>query len=68
MERLFEAHAADQMPYIETLTDYWGELCVTQKIANAWADRLLEVTRMALGPDKSPGGFVRQVLGHELGL
>jgi hypothetical protein len=44
------------VPYIETLTDYWGELCVTSEIASAWADRLLEVTRMALGPDKSLRG------------
>ena len=27
LERLFEAHAADQIPYIERLADYWGELC-----------------------------------------
>jgi hypothetical protein len=56
LERLFAAHAADQAPYIEMLTDYWGELCVTREIANVWADRLLEVTRMALGPDKSLRG------------
>ena len=28
LERLFEAHAADQIPYIERLAEYWGELCV----------------------------------------
>lgn len=27
LERLWAAHEADQMPYIETLADYWGELC-----------------------------------------
>jgi hypothetical protein len=27
LDRLFEAHAADQIPYIEQLAEYWGELC-----------------------------------------
>lgn len=56
LERLYEAHAADQVPYIEILADYWGELCATSEIASAWADRLIDVTRMALGPDKALRG------------
>jgi hypothetical protein len=52
LERLYQAHEADGVPYIETLTDYWGELCVTKELANNWADRLLEITRLALSPDK----------------
>ncbi len=56
LERLYEAHAADQVPYIEILADYWGELCVNREIASAWADRLIDVTRMALGPDKALRG------------
>jgi hypothetical protein len=52
LDRLFEAHEQDRVPYIEVLTDYWGELCVTKELASAWADRLLEVTRLALSPDK----------------
>jgi len=51
LERLFEAHAADEIPYIELLADHWGELCASKALASAWADRLLDVTRMALGPD-----------------
>ena len=27
LQRLFDAHAADQIPYIEGLADYWGDLC-----------------------------------------
>ena len=27
LERLFDAHGADQIPYIEQLADYWGKLC-----------------------------------------
>jgi hypothetical protein len=56
LHRLYEAHAADQIPYIETLADFWGELCVTQELANAWADRMIGITRMALSPDKSLHG------------
>jgi hypothetical protein len=52
LERLFEAHQADQIPYIERLTDHWGELCASQEVASAWADRLVGPTRMALHPDK----------------
>lgn len=56
LERLFEAHQADAIPYIERLADYWGELCVTEQLASAWADRLIGITRMALSPDKSLRG------------
>lgn len=57
LERLFEAHGADQIPYIERLTDYWGELCGSIEIASAWADRLIGVTRLALSPDKNLHGY-----------
>ncbi len=53
LERLFEAHAADRIPYIEGLAEYWGELCGSPEVASRWADKLIGVTRMALGPDKS---------------
>jgi hypothetical protein len=56
LERLFEAHAEDQIPYIERLADSWGELCASKEVASSWADRLLAVTRMALSPDKSLRG------------
>lgn len=56
LARLFEAHEADQTPYIEGLADSWGELCVTREIASAQADQLLGITRMALSPDKTLRG------------
>lgn len=52
LDRLFEAHAADQMPYIESLADYWGELCGSAEVASAWADHLLDITRRVLSPDQ----------------
>jgi hypothetical protein len=56
LERLWEAHAADQIPYIERLADYWGDLCASKAVASAWGDRLLGITRQALSPDKNLRG------------
>jgi hypothetical protein len=57
LERLFDAHSADQIPYIEHLAHYWGELCASAEVASAWADRLIGVTRLALSPDTSVRGY-----------
>ncbi len=57
LERLWEAHAADRIPYIESLAEEWGDLCASPELASAWADRLLDLTRTALGPDRRVGGF-----------
>ncbi len=37
LERLHEACAADEIPYIEQLADHWAELCVTKEFASRWA-------------------------------
>lgn len=42
LDRLWEAHQNDEIPYIERLTDYWGELCASRDRASAWADRLID--------------------------
>lgn len=57
LERFWEAHANDQIPYIERLADYWGDLCASKEVASVWADRLLDITRMALSPDKNLRGY-----------
>ncbi len=57
LERLWEAHANDEIPYIERLADHWGELCASREVASAWADRLLDITRCALSPDKNLRGY-----------
>jgi hypothetical protein len=57
LERLFEAHGEDQIPYIESLADHWGELCATPELATEWADRLLDVTRTALSQDEDRRGY-----------
>ena len=40
LDRLFEALQEDDMPYLEYLGDFWGELCSTPGIAAKWADYL----------------------------
>jgi hypothetical protein len=57
LERLWEAHANDQIPYIERLGDSWGELCASPQIAAAWADRLVHIVEMAWSPDPALRGF-----------
>jgi tetratricopeptide (TPR) repeat protein len=48
LDRLFEAIQEDDPPYIESLGDHWGNLCVTQELASAWADRLLPTLKNVL--------------------
>ena len=57
LERLWEAYQADEMPYIEQLGDYWGELCASKQLAATWAEQLIGITRLALSPDRSVRGF-----------
>ncbi|MBI3824990.1 MAG: hypothetical protein HY294_03245 [Candidatus Rokubacteria bacterium] len=57
LERLWEAHANDEIPYIERLGDSWGELCGSREIASAWADRLVRIVAMAWSPDPALRGF-----------
>jgi hypothetical protein len=56
LERLFDAHAADEIPYIELLAEHWGDLCASPEVASRWADRLMDVTRLALDRDSGLAG------------
>ena len=40
LERLWEAIQDDDMPYLEYLADFWGELCTSPELASEWADYL----------------------------
>lgn len=57
LERLWDAHANDDIPYIERLGDFWGELSVSPEIASAWADRLVPIVEVAFSPDPQRRGF-----------
>ncbi|MES3025168.1 MAG: hypothetical protein V4857_26640 [Pseudomonadota bacterium] len=40
LDRLFEALQEDDMPYLEYLGEFWGDLCTTPEISAKWADYL----------------------------
>lgn len=61
LDRLFQAHADDGIPYIELLADHWGELCASSEIASAWADELI-----GIGPGEAYGEYrLCARCGHE---
>jgi len=57
LEQLYQAHADDQIPYIESLGDYWGELCADAALAGEWGDRLAETVEMVWGSYPAEHGF-----------
>jgi hypothetical protein len=57
LERIWQAYQDDEIPYIELIGDYWGELCASKEIASQWADRLLDTCRMAWSSDPGLHGF-----------
>ncbi|MGC9372904.1 MAG: hypothetical protein ACP5DY_06250 [Thermovirgaceae bacterium] len=59
LERLWDAVMADEMPYIELLPGYWGELCVTPERASRWADRFLEEMRQFYWPEGMESHYYR---------
>ena len=59
LERLWQALQDDEMPYIERLGDYWGELCVTPEMASHWADEFMPVVESVWGPSASGHGFFK---------
>jgi hypothetical protein len=52
MERLWEAFRKDEVPYIEQLATYWGEMCASRERASGWADRLIAAVETAWGPGR----------------
>jgi len=59
LERLWQAVQDDDMPYIEGLVDYWGDLCVTPERASRWADEFIRILRMVWRPDRRPGEYFK---------
>src|SRR5208282_2491826 len=60
LERLWEAYTAEQIPYIETLGDFWGEMCASRQLASSWAAALVDGLREnwegpKLGPTSRAG-------------
>ncbi len=59
LERLWQAVQDDEMPYIERLGDYWGELCVTPELASSWADEFLPVVEQVWGLPAANRGYFK---------
>lgn len=59
LERLWEAYQDDDIPYIELLGDYWGELCGSKETASRWADQLIGTCKMAWSSDPNLRGFFK---------
>ena len=59
LERLWEAYQDDDIPYIESLGDHWGELCASIDLASEWADRLMGTVKMAWSSDPNLRGFFK---------
>jgi len=59
LERLWQALQDDEMPYIELLGDYWGELCVTPELASRWADEFMPIVESVWSPNVSGHGFFK---------
>jgi hypothetical protein len=59
LDRLWEAVQEDEMPYIEVLADYWGELCVKPEVASAWADQFLPIVQRIWSPSEPGHGYFK---------
>jgi len=57
LERLWTAYQDDDIPYIETLGERWGELCGSPELASHWADELIGTCRRVWHDDDAPGGY-----------
>lgn len=59
LDRLWEAVQEDEMPYIEYLADFWGELCVNPEVASGWADQFLPIVERIWSPAEPGHGYFR---------
>jgi hypothetical protein len=50
LDRLWHAVEDDEIPYLELLGDFWGELCATPDIASRWADEFIPMVERAWDP------------------
>lgn len=59
LERLWEAVEDDAIPYLESLGDFWGELCATPEIASQWADEFMPTVESVWSPSASGHGYFK---------
>lgn len=56
LTKLHVALVNEDIPYIESLGEYWGELCADPELASKWADELLPMVRLVIA-DRVRGAF-----------
>jgi len=59
LDRLWMAIQDDDIPYIENLGEFWGDLCVMPECASKWADKLVGAVRRAWSPDPALRGYFK---------
>jgi hypothetical protein len=59
LTRLMEAIEADDIPYLETLADHWGELCSTPESAAQYADEHIGLLRHLWSDPSQRGGHLK---------
>lgn len=60
LKRLWKAIEEDDIPYIELLPNYWGDLCGSPDLASKWADDLMTPVRVTWSPDPNlRGGYFK---------
>lgn len=60
LKRLWKAIEEDDIPYIELLPNYWGDLCGSPDLASQWADDLMTPVRVTWSPDPTmKGGYFK---------
>jgi tetratricopeptide (TPR) repeat protein len=60
LQRLWEAVQADDIPYLESLTDFWSELCASPQTASEWADAMLPAVQAAWRPEGPRLGYLKE--------
>ena len=59
LERLWQAIEYDGIPYIESLGEYWGELCAGPELAAAWADDFVPTLESVWSAKASGQGYFK---------
>ena len=59
LERLWQALQDDDIPYIESIGEHWGELCVTPELAIVWVDEFLPLVEYVWTSRSTGHGFFK---------
>jgi hypothetical protein len=59
LKRLWKAMEEDEMPYLEYLSDFWGELCAGPDLASQWANEFFPYLEFASKPGRRDAPYFR---------